>query len=166
LCHLTKLGLDDAEAETDITGDESAQSISPGNNLGVVTNEEKGAASHENIDEYGAQEAELATTAILSRVEFSEPAKSYHHTEEDEENAENWELDDGHAIWEETVEGDEFDDALVGEVDSVSTGSSTLSGNSATITSKRSFDAVDGSDHTVESSLQSQLTVHEFTSIY
>lgn len=108
----------------------------------------------------------MATTAISSGVVFSESANSYHHTEEDEENAENWELDDGHAIWEETVEGDEFDDALVGEVDSVSTGSSTLSGNSATVTSKRSFDAVDGSDHTVESSLLSQLTVHEFTSIY
>jgi hypothetical protein len=104
---------------------------------------------------------------ISSRDEFSEPAISYHYTEEDEENAESWELDDGYPIWEETVEGDEFDIALVGEPDSVSTDSSTLSGNTLSITSKRSFDAVDESEPTVEQSLlQSQLTVYEFTSIH
>ena len=104
-----------------------------------------------------------ATTTTSSRVEFSEPA---HPTEEDEENAENWELDDGYAIWEETVEGDELDDALVGEPDSVSTSSSTLSGTTAPITSKRSFDAVDESEQTVEQSSLSQSIVPEFTSIY
>jgi len=90
-----------------------------------------------------------------------------YHTEEDEENPETWELDDGYAIWEETAEGDEFDIGLVAEPDSVSTGSSTLSGKTASIASKRSFDAVDESESTVEqSSLQSQLTDHEFINIY
>lgn len=96
-----------------------------------------------------------------------EPAEPSHHTEEDEENAESWELDDSYAIWEETA-GDEFDIGLVGEPDSVSTGSSTLSGGeTASIASKRSFDAVDESDPVVEqSSLQSQLTVHDFINIH
>ena len=158
------MNLDDAEAEDDVTGDESTRSTSPGNNVGVVTNEEeKGAANHENSGEYGAQEGESATTTIPSKVELSEPT---HPTEEDEENAESWELDDGYAIWEETVEGDELDDAPVGEPDSVSTSSSTLSGTTAPITSKRSFDAVDESEQTVEQSSLSQSIVPEFTSIY
>jgi hypothetical protein len=81
-----------------------------------------------------------------------------HHAEEDDENAEDWELDDGYAIWEESAEGDEFDIGLVAEPDSVSTGSSTLSGKTASISSKRSFDAIDESEPTVEQSLlQSQL---------
>jgi len=84
-----------------------------------------------------------------------EPVEPDHHAEEDEENAESWELDDGYAIWEETAEDDELDIALVGEADSVSTGSSTLSGKTLSISSKRSFDAVDESEPTVEqSSLQ------------
>ena len=96
-----------------------------------------------------------------------EPVDPDLHAEEDEENAESWELDDGVAIWEETAEGDEFDIGLVAEPDSVSTGSSTLSGKTASIASKRSFDAVDESEPTVEqSSLQSQLTDHEFINIY
>lgn len=96
-----------------------------------------------------------------------EPEEPSHHAEEDEENAESWELDDGVAIWEETADGDEFDIGLVAEPDSVSTGSSTLSGKTASITSKRSFDAVDESEPTVEqSSLQSQLTDHEVINIY
>jgi hypothetical protein len=95
-----------------------------------------------------------------------EPEEPDHRTEEDEENAESWELDDGVAIWEETADG-EFDIGLVAEPDSVSTGSSTLSGKTASIASKRSFDAVDESEPTVEqSSLQSQLTDHEFINIY
>jgi hypothetical protein len=150
------LSAEDAEAEADITGDESAQSTSP-----VANEEEKGAANHENTGEYGAQEEELVTTEISSRVELSETASLYHHTEEDEENPETWELDDGYAIWEETVEGDEFEIGLVGEPDSVSTGSSTLSGKTASIASKRSFDAIDESEPTVEqSSLLSRSTVH------
>lgn len=148
---------EDGEAEDDITGDEPVQFTSPRNNLGVVTNEEeKGAASHEDTDEYIAQEAELATPAISSGVEILEPENPDHHAEEDE-NAESWELDDGVAIWEETAEGDEFDIGLVAEPDSVSTGSSTLSGRTASIASKRSFDEVDRdeSEPTVEeSSLQ------------
>jgi hypothetical protein len=90
-----------------------------------------------------------------------------HHAEEDEENAESWELDDGYAIWEETADGDEFDIGLVAEPDSVSTDSSTLSGQTASIASKRSFDAIDESAPTVEqSSLQSQFIDHEFINIY
>lgn len=95
-----------------------------------------------------------------------EPAEPSHHTEEDEENAESWELDDSYAVWEVTA-GDEFDIGLVGEPDSVSTGSSTLSGETPSIASKRSIDAVDESDPVVEqSSLQSQLTVRDFIDIY
>ena len=108
-----------------------------------------GSASHEDAGEYIAQEAELATPAISSGVEISEPAIPDHYTEEDEENAESWELDDGYAVWEEIAEGDEFDIGQVAEPDSVSTGSSTLSGNTASIASKRSFDAVDESEPTV-----------------
>lgn len=96
-----------------------------------------------------------------------EPINPDNHAEEDEENAESWELDDGVAIWEETVEDDEFDIGLVAEPDSVSTGSSTLSGKTASIASKRSFDAVDESEPTVEqSSLQSQFIDHEFINMY
>jgi hypothetical protein len=149
----------DGFTEDDVTGDEPAQSTSSRNNLGVVTNEEeKGAAIHEDTDEYIAQEADLATPAMPSGVEILEPVNADHHAEEDEENAESWELDDGVAIWEETAEGDEFDIGLVAEPepDSVSTGSSTLSGKTASIASKRSFDAVDENEPTVEqSSLQS-----------
>lgn len=95
-----------------------------------------------------------------------EPVDPDLHAEEDEENAESWELDDGAAIWEETAEGDEFDVGLA-EPDSVSTGSSTLSGKTASIASKRSFDAIDESEPTVEqASLQSQLDGHEFINIY
>lgn len=97
-------------------------------------------------------------------MEFANPD---YQAEEDEENAESWELDDGVAIWEETAEGDEFDIGLVVEPDSVSTGSSTLSGKTASIASKRSFDTIDDGESTVEqSSLQSQLTNHEFINIY
>ncbi|KAH9997532.1 hypothetical protein BJV77DRAFT_983220 [Russula vinacea] len=153
---------EDGEAEVDVNSEESAQSTSPGDNLGVVTNEEeKGAASSENTSESGAQEAESATTAaaISSRVEVLEPAEPSHHTEEDEENAESWELDDSYAVWEVTA-GDEFDIGLVGEPDSVSTGSSTLSGETPSIASKRSIDAVDESDPVVEqSSLQTSIVV-------
>jgi hypothetical protein len=46
-------------------------------------------------------------------------------------------LDDGYADWEETINGDELDIALVGELNSVSSGSSTLSGKTASMTSKR-----------------------------
>jgi len=162
------LSAEDGEAEDDVTGDEPAQSTSPRNNLGVVTNEEeKGDVSHEDTDEYIAQEAELATPAISSGVEILEPENSDHHAEEDEENAESWELDDGVAIWEETAEGDEFDIGLAAEPDSVSTGSSTLSGKTASISSKRSFDAVDESEPTMEQSLlQSRSTDHEFINVY
>jgi hypothetical protein len=96
-----------------------------------------------------------------------EPVDPDQHAEEDDENAESWELDDGYAVWEESAEGDEFDVGLVAEPDSVSTGSSTLSGKTASIASKRSFDAVDESEFTAEqSSLQSQLIYHEFVGIY
>src|ERR1700733_12903734 len=72
--HFTELSTEDGEAEDDVTGDEPAQSTSLRNNLGVVTNEEeKGAASHEDTDEYIAQEVELATPAISSGVEILEP---------------------------------------------------------------------------------------------
>jgi hypothetical protein len=104
---------------------------------------------------------------MSSGVEILEPVDPDHHAKEDDENAESWELDDGYAVWEESAEGDEFDIGLVAEPDSVSTGSSTLSGKTASIASKRSFDAVDESEFTVEqSSLQSQLIYHEFVGIY
>jgi len=146
---------EDAEAEVDVTGDESTQSTEPENNLAVIANEDgQSAASHGDAVEYDAQDAELATPAILLRGEYSEPTNtSHHHTDEDEENAESWELDDGYAVWDETFDGDEFDVAPAGEPDSVSSGSSTLSGKTASITSKRSFDEVDESEPTMEQSL-------------
>src|SRR6267142_7049617 len=137
------MNAEDAEAEDDTTGDESAQPTDPENNLASAGNEEDQADANYDNTEYSAQEAELATPAISLRSEFSESVNPHHHTEEDEENAENWELDDGYADWEETIDGDELDIALVGEPDSVSSGSSTLSGKTASITSKRSFDEVD-----------------------
>jgi len=130
------------DAEDDTTGDEAAQPIDPEDNLASVGNEEDQADANHNNTEFSAQEGELATPAISLRSEFSESINPHHHTE-DEENAENWELDDGYADWEETIDGDELDIALVGEPDSVSSGSSTLSGKTASITSKRSFDEVD-----------------------
>ena len=49
----------------------------------------------------------------------------------------------------------------------MSTGSSTLSDKTASIASKRSFDAVDEGEPAMEqSSLQSQLTDHAFINIY
>jgi len=96
---------------------------------------------------------ESATPAVSLRDEFSGSVNSHHHPEEDEENAESWELDDGYAAWDETIDGDELDIALVGEPDSMSSGSSTLSGKTASITSKRSFDEVDPT--VAQSSLQS-----------
>jgi len=154
---------EDAEAEVDVTGDESTQSTEPENNLAVIANEDgQSAASHGDAVEYDAQDAELATPAILLRGEYSEPTNtSHHHTDEDEENAESWELDDGYAVWDETFDGDEFDVAPAGEPDSVSSGSSTLSGKTASITSKRSFDEVDESEPTMEQSLSQNPKKHE-----
>lgn len=162
--HFIQLSTEDGEAEDD---DEPSQSTSPRNNHGVVTNEEeKGVASHAITDEYiAAQGDELL--AISKSIEILESVNTNHHAEEDEENAESWELDDGYAIWEETAEGDEFDIGLVAEPDSVSTDSSTLSGKTASISSKRSFDAIDESAPTAEQSLlQSKLTDPEFINIY
>jgi len=136
----------EAGAEADITSDKSAQSSHPQNELAVVIDEEEqDTASHDGTDEYGTQEGEPASPGLSLRGEFPEPADPYHHTEE-EDNAEGWELDDGDAVWDDTFDGDEFDVALAGEPDSVSTGSSTLSGNTASITSKRSFDEVEESE--------------------
>jgi len=107
---------------------------------------------------------ESATPAVSLRDEFSGSVNPHHHPEEDEENAESWELDDGYAAWDETIDGDELDIALVGEPDSMSSGSSTLSGKTASITSKRSFDEVDPT--VAQSSLQSQLIIHEPINFY
>ena len=107
---------------------------------------------------------ELATPAVSLRDEFSQSVNPHHYPEEDEENTEGWELDDGYAAWDETIDGDELDIALVGESDSTSSGSSTLSGKTASITSKRSFDEVDLT--VAQSSLQSQLTIHEPINFY
>src|SRR6266850_5784546 len=117
------MNAEDAEAEDDTTGDdgdESAQPTDPEDNLASVGNEEDQADANHDNTEYSAQEAELATPAISLRSEFSKSVNPHHHTEEDEENAENWELDDGFADWEveETIDGDELDIALVGEPDS------------------------------------------------
>lgn len=160
---LTQLIAEDAEAEAGITGDESSQSTDRESNPAVVTNdEEQGVATYDYTGEYGAQEVELTIPATSVRGELSEAANPYYDpAEEDEENAESWELDDGYAVGEETVDGDEFDTALVGVPDSVSTGSSTLSGKTASLTSKRSYDEVDESEHAVEeSSLQSRSAVY------
>jgi hypothetical protein len=149
----------DAEAEDDADGDESTQPTDLENNLEDFANdEEQGFASHDNTG-FNVPDTELATPAISFRGDFSESVNPHHHTEEDEENAESWELDDGYGGWDETIDGDEFDTALVGEPDSVSSGSSTLSGRTASIASKRSFDEVDPT--VAQSSLQSQLTVYE-----
>ncbi len=107
---------------------------------------------------------ELATPAVSLRDEFSESVDLDHQPEEDDENAESWELDDGYAAWDDTIEGDELDIALAGEPDSVSSGSSTLSGKTASITSKRSFAEVDPT--VAQSSLQSQLTLREPIKFY
>lgn len=160
LRHPTKPSAEDAEAEDDTTGDASAQPI---NNPPDATNEEQDATGHDNTS-YGAQDVELATPAISLRDESSESVNPHHHPEEDEENAESWELDDGYAAWDETMDGDELDIALGGEPDSLSSGSSTLSGRTASITSKRSFDEVDPT--VAQSSLQSQLNIDKFINFY
>ena len=160
LRHPTKPSAEDAEAEGGTTGDASAQPI---NNLPDATNEEQDAAGHDNTS-YGTQEGELATPSISLRDEFSESVNPHHHPEEDEENAESWELDDGYAAWDETIDGDELDVALGGEPDSMSSGSSTLSGKTASITSKRSFDEVDST--VAQSSLQSQLYRDKLINFY
>ena len=106
--------------------------------------------------------AQTATPALPSSGDFSEIADLRHRTEEDDENADTWELDDGYGAWDETFEGDDLDTALAGEPDSASTGSSTLSGKTASIASKRSFGEVEveESDFLVEqSSSQSQSTI-------
>src|SRR6267142_1466332 len=88
------MNAEDAEAEDDTTGDESAQPTDPENNLASAGNEEDQADANYDNTEYSAQEAELATPAISLRSEFSESVNPHHHTEEDEENAENWALDE------------------------------------------------------------------------
>ena len=152
------MSVDDAEAEADVTGEDSVQSADPENSLPGVGNEE--AIGHDDTNEYTPQ-AETPTPALSTRGEFSEPANSYHHTEEDEEDPESWELDDGFAVWEETVDDNDDHDAalLVGEPDAESTGSSTLSEWTASVASKRSFTEIDESESPVEgSSSQSQFT--------
>lgn len=107
---------------------------------------------------------EISTPAVSLRDEYSESVNLDHQPEEDDENAEGWELDDGYAAWDEIIEGDELDIALAVEPDSVSSGSSTLSGKTASITSKRSFDEIDPT--VAQSSLQSQLILREPINFY
>ncbi|KAI0256507.1 hypothetical protein BJV78DRAFT_1164887 [Lactifluus subvellereus] len=143
---------EDAEAEADVTGEDSVQSADPENSLQGVANEED-AISHDGTNEYTPQ-AETPTPALSTRGEFSEPENPYHHTEEDEEDPESWELDDGFGVWEETVDGDDLDAALLVEPDAESTGSSTLSEKTASIASKRSFTEIDESEFLQGSSSQ------------
>jgi len=118
----------------------------------------------------GAPQAQTATLAISPSGDLPETANLHHLTEEDDENADTWELDDGYAVWDETFEGDDLDTALAGEPDSASTDSSTLSGKTTSIASKRSFGEieVEESESLVEqSSLQSQLAIYRaVTSTY
>jgi hypothetical protein len=137
---------EDAEAEADVIGEDSVQSADPENSLLDVANEvEQGAVTHDDRDDL-----ETATRVLPTRVGSSEVINTY---EEDEEDPESWELDDGYAAWEETVDSDDLGAApLVEEVDAESTGSSTLSERTASLASKRSFTEIDEPESPVEPS--------------
>ncbi|KAH9079227.1 hypothetical protein EDB83DRAFT_2341494 [Lactarius deliciosus] len=110
---------DDLEEETDNTGEDLTEPAEAGSNTsGLADNLDQGAGDFPEI------------------VDIP-------RTEEDDENADTWELDDGYVAWDDTFEGDDLDTALAGEPDSASTGSSTLSGKTASIASKRSFDEIE-----------------------
>ena len=124
--------------------------------------QEQGAVGHDVG--HNAPLAQTTTPALSSSGDFPEITDLHHHTEEDDENADTWELDDGYVVWDDTFEGDDLDTALAGEQDSVSTGSSTLSGKTTSITSKRSFGEieVEESESFVEqSSSQSQFAIRK-----
>lgn len=124
--------------------------------------QEHGAVGHDSTRGHDALLVQTATPALSPSGDFPEIADLHHHTEEDDENADTWELDDGYPAWDDTFEGDDLDTVLAGEQDSVSTGSSTLSGKTTSTTPKRSFGEVDveESEFFVEqSSSQSQFSI-------
>ncbi len=133
------------------------------NPTGLAEILEQDPVDHDSTSGHNALLAQTATPALSSSGDLPEIADLHHHTEEDDENADTWELDDGYVAWDETFEGDDLDTALAGEPDSASTGSSTLSGKTASIASKRSFGEVEAeeSESLVEqSSSQSQFAIH------
>jgi hypothetical protein len=140
---------EDAEAEADVIGEYSVQSADPENSLLDVANEEEqDGVIHDDRDDL-TPHIETATPVLPTRVETSEVTNAY----EDEEDPESWELDDGYAVWEETVDSDDLGAALlVEEVDAESTGSSTLSERTASLASKRSFTEIDEAESPVEPS--------------
>ena len=122
---------------------------------------EQGAVGQDNTREPNVLAAQTSTPTLPSSGDFPEIADLHHRTEEDDENADTWALDDGYGAWDETFEGDDLDTALAGEPDSASTGSSTLSGKTASVASKRSFGEleVEESESLVEPSSQSQFAI-------
>ena len=131
---------------------------------GLANTLEQGAVGHDNTTDHTTLTGQTVTPALPPSGDFPEIADLRHGTGEDDENADTWELDDGYGAWDETFEGDDLDTALAGEPDSASTGSSTLSGKTASIASKRSFGEVEveESESLVEqSSSQSQFAIRE-----
>lgn len=127
---------------------------------GLADTLEQGVVGHDNTRGHDALIAQTTTPALPSS-DFPESAVLHQLTEVDDE-ADTWELDDGYGAWDETFEGDDLDTALAGEPDSASTGSSTLSGKTASIASKRSFGEVEVEEIeslTEQSSSQSQFAV-------
>lgn len=163
LQHFTQLCTEDVEEETENTGEDLTEAAEDGSHpTGLADTLEQGAVGHDNTRGHNALIAQTATPALPSS-DFPESADPHQLTEVDEE-ADTWELDDGYGAWDETFEGDDLDTALAGEPDSASTGSSTLSGKTASIASKRSFGEVEfeESESLVEqSSSQSQSAVRK-----
>jgi hypothetical protein len=163
LQHFTQLGAEDVEEETNNTGEDLTEAAEDGGHpTGLADTLEQGAVGHDNTRGHDALIARTATPALPSSI-FPESADLHQLTEVDDE-ADTWELDDGYGAWDETFEGDDLDTALAGEPDSASTGSSTLSGKTTSIASKRSFGEVEveESESLVEQSLlQSQFAVRK-----
>lgn len=138
---------EDVEEETDNAGEDLTEPAEAENDpTGLADTLKQGAVGHDSTSGHNALLAKTETPALSSSGDFPEIVDLYQRTEEDDENADTWELDDGYVAWDETFEGDDLDAALAGEPDSASTGSSTLSGNTASITSKRSFGEVEVED--------------------
>ncbi|KAF8275218.1 hypothetical protein EI94DRAFT_1825195 [Lactarius quietus] len=130
----------DAFTENDNTGEDLTEPAEDRSNpIGLGDALELGAVGHDDTRGHNALKAQTTTPS----GDIPEIADLRHRTEEDDENADTWELDDGYGAWDETFDGDDLDTALAGEQDSASTGSSTLSGKTASIASKRSFGEVE-----------------------
>jgi hypothetical protein len=160
--YFAQLVAEDVEEETDTTGEDLTEPAEDGcNPTGLADILEQGAVGQDDTREPNVLAAQMSTPALPSSGDFPEIADLRHRTEEDDENADTWELDDGYGAWDETFEGDDLDTALAGEPDSVSTGSSTLSGKTASVASKRSFGEVEveESESPAEQSSQSQFII-------